>query len=30
MPQPIYATWLASLVAFGLVAAFGRRPIDLS
>jgi SSS family solute:Na+ symporter len=30
LPHPIYATWLASLVAFGLVAAFDRRPIQPS
>jgi SSS family solute:Na+ symporter len=27
LPHPIYATWLASLVAFGLVALADRRPI---
>jgi len=30
LPHPIYATWLASLVAFGLVAALDRRPIQPS
>lgn len=29
LPHPIYATWLASLAAFGLTAAFDRRPIGL-
>ena len=30
LPHPIYATWLASLAAFGLVAVFDRRSIQSS
>jgi SSS family solute:Na+ symporter len=30
LPHPIYATWLASLAAFGIVAAVDRRPIQFS